>query len=158
MLDAGPSGSARMIRSFLAVVIGIVVAVLVVAGVEGAGGYVYPKPAGIDLHDMEQVRAYVATMPLGAKGIVVAAWLLGAFLGGLATILVARHRTRLALVPGVAIAAATVANAVLLPHPMWMPVLGVLGAIPMAWLGARLGVYIVTPKPTGGGAWTGGTR
>jgi hypothetical protein len=147
-----------MIRTILAVIIGIAVSIACVMAVEGAGGLVYPKPVGIDLHDMEQVRAYVTTMPLGAKLVVVFAWLLGAFLGGLATVLVARHRTRLAIVPGVTIAIGTIANAILLPHPMWMPAIGVLGAIPMAWLGGRLGVRIVTPKPAGGGEWKGGTR
>jgi len=34
--------------------------------------------------------------------------------------------------------AGVIANAVMIPHPTWMTVLGVLLPLPAAWLGARL--------------------
>jgi hypothetical protein len=147
-----------MVRNVVAVVVGIVAALATVMGVESASALAWPPPPGLDFEDLEQMRAFIAGMPLAAKSSVVVAWLLAAFVGGLVTVLVARHGTRLALMPGLVIAAATIANAMMLPHPMWMPALGVLLALPMAWLGGWIGTRMVTPKGREGGAWTGGSR
>ena len=147
-----------MVRTILAVLLGIVAALATVMAVEAATILAWPLPPGLDFKDPAQVRAFVAGMPLAAKTSVVVAWLLAAFDGGLVTVLVARHKTKLALVPGLVIAAATIANAMELPHPMWMPATGVLLAVPMAWLGGALGVKLVRAKPSDGGAWQGGSR
>lgn len=147
-----------MVRNFFAVVLGIVAALATVMAVEAASAMAWPPPPGLDFKDLGQMRAFIEGMPLAAKTSVVVAWLLAAFDGGLATVLVARQKTMLALVPGLVIAAATIANAMMLPHPLWMPATGVLLAVPMAWLGGALGVRVVRAKPTDGGAWQGGAR
>lgn len=147
-----------MVRTFFAVVLGIVAGMGAIALMHAASGLVWPVPAGLDYNDPVQMRAYIAAMPMAPKTAVVGSWLTGAFIGGLVTVLVARHKTMLALVPGLVIAAATIANAMMLPHPMWMPATGVLLAVPMAWLGGALGVRLVRAKPSDGGAWKGGMR
>lgn len=147
-----------MVRNLVAVVLGIVAALGTVVAVEAASAMAWPPPPGLDFKDLGQMRAFIEGLPLAAKTTVVAAWLLGAFDGGLVTALVARHKTTLALVPGVLIAAATIANAMMLPHPLWMPAIGVLLAVPMAWLGGWLGARLVTPKGREGGEWKGGMR
>jgi hypothetical protein len=158
MLGTGSHRGSRMVRKVVAVVLGIVAALATVMGVEAASALAWPPPPGLDYKDLDQMRAFIEGMPLAAKSSVVVAWLLAAFVGGLVTVLVARHKTRLAVVPGLIIAAATIANAMMLPHPLWMPVTGVLLAVPMAWLGGWIGGRWVTPRVRDGGTWTGGTR
>jgi hypothetical protein len=149
-----------MLRGFLSLVVGVFAAMITITFVEAAGAKIWPPPEGFDFSkaDLAEVKAFIDTMSLAAKSLIVAGWLAGCFVGGLVATLVARHATRLALVPGVLIAAATIANAMMLPHPRWMPAVGVLLALPMAWLGGRLGVRFVRAKPEEVRAWKGGSK
>ena len=85
------------------------------------------------------MRAYVAALPVGALAAVVAGWWLGTFAGVWAAVVVAAQRPRLhaGIVIGVLLLA-TVANLVMLPHPLWMTVLGPLGILAAGWLAMRL--------------------
>ena len=55
-----------MIRKLLAAVIGIVVAMLTIWAVQTLGHLVYPPPADIEFGDQDEVRAFVAALPVGS--------------------------------------------------------------------------------------------
>ncbi len=127
-----------MVRQILAVLVGILACGLVVGLVETLNLRLYPAPPGIDFHDPTQVAAHVAKLPAAAFAIVLAAWALGSFAGGWMAGTISRHWPRACAVGVAAFMLAGVAyNVLVLPHPLWMNVLGLLLPIPAALLGAR---------------------
>ena len=116
-----------MLRAIIGTVVGCVVAIAVITGVEMAGAALFPR-GDADLRDPEGMKALVAGMPMAAKLMVLAAWWLGAAVGGWVANRVGRT-TWPALVVGLVIAAAVVANVMMLPHPLWMQIAGVLGPL-----------------------------
>lgn len=128
-----------MIRSFLAVLIGIVVCGLVVGVVETLNLQWHPAPAGMDFHDPAQVAAHVARLPATAFAVVLAAWTLGSFAGGATAARMSRSWPRTcALLVAVFMLAGVAYNIVMFPHPPWMSALGLLLPLPAALLGGHL--------------------
>jgi hypothetical protein len=84
------------------------------------------------------VAAHVAKLPAAAFVIVLAAWTIGSFAGGWVAAAISRHWPRACALCVAAFMLAGVAyNVIVLPHPLWMSVLGLLLPIPAALLGAR---------------------
>lgn len=130
-----------MMRQVLAVLIGIVVCGLVVGLVEMLNLRLYPAPSGMDFHDPVQVAAHVANLPVAALVIVLIAWTLGSWVGGATAARISRHWPRAcALVIAVFMVAGVAYNVIVLPHPLWMSVLGLALPIPAALAGARMAV------------------
>ena len=123
-------------RTIAGVVVGVVAAWLTIMLAEFASAPLHPMPAGLDMQDPASVAAFVATLPIAALLVVLAGWVLGALIGGYVAARIAR-KPRPALVVGGVIVVGVIANAVLIPHPPWMTLAGVLLPIPAAWLGAK---------------------
>lgn len=122
-------------RTILGVLAGMVVAWLVIMLCQFASARLYPLPPGLDLGDTQQLAAYVASAPKAAMALVLASWALGAFAGGWTAARIAeRHPKPTALVVGLLVLAGVVANMMMIPHPTWMVVLGVLLPVPAALL------------------------
>jgi MFS family permease len=124
-------------RTIAGVVVGVVVAWVTIMLAEFASAPLHPMPAGFDMHDPASVAAFVATLPIAALLLVLAGWVLGALVGGHVAARLAR-KPRPALVVGIVIVVGVIANAAMIPHPLWMTIAGVLLPVPAAWLGARL--------------------
>lgn len=125
-------------RTILGVLAGAVVAWLTIIASQFAGASVYPPPPGIDLRDPDQLAAFIAAAPPAAMALVLAGWALGAFLGGwVAAKISRRHRWAAALLVGALVLAGVIANAAMIPHPLWFTMLGMLLPLPAAWLAAR---------------------
>ena len=124
-----------MIRNLLAGIVGIAVAMGIIALNEKLGHMVFLPPEGIDFSDPEVVRPYLASLPAWALLQVMAGWVVGVFLGILvATKISSASPLAYMFVIGGLIMAATVANLIIIPHPMWFNVTS-LGAIALAaWL------------------------
>ena len=123
------------LRYALAIVAGIVTAMLLVAIIENAGHSAYPPPPGLDFADKEAVGAYVEALPMGALAYVLGAWLIGTFGGGVVAGVLAGSGSR--LFPGVVGAvmlAAVIANLIMIPHPVWFALVGVFGTIVAAFM------------------------
>lgn len=127
-------------RTILAVVAGVVVAWLIIVASQFAGAAAYPPPPGLDVTDPQQLAAFIQAAPPAAMGLVLGGWVFGALLGGWAAARISRRHPRTAaLLVGVLVLAGVIANAMMIPHPSWMTIAGVLLPVPAAWLGARLG-------------------
>jgi MFS family permease len=124
-------------RTIAGVVVGVVVAWLAIMLAEFASAPLHPMPAGFDMHDPASVATFVATLPIAALLLVLAGWVLGALIGGYVAARIAR-KPRPALAVGIVIVVGVIVNAVMIPHPLWMTIAGVLLPVPAAWLGARL--------------------
>ncbi len=123
-------------RRILAVVSGIGVSTGVILAVEGLNSRRYPPPAGINYQNMDELGAYIATLPADAFATVLAAWVLGTFLGGAVTARVAGTRPRLfaGIIAGV-VGLGAVINIARFPHPLWMVVAAGVG-VPLAYFAA----------------------
>ena len=78
------------------VVLGLLAMGLTVAAVEWAGMRLYPLPPGLDPARPGDLARILAAAPFGALASVVAAWVLGAFVGGGVAAVVSRHWPRAA--------------------------------------------------------------
>lgn len=127
-----------MIRTMFSVMLGMVVALMVMLGLEFVGSWMFPMPAGqlVNEADLAQI---VANAPIGKLVWVLCGWLLAAVCGGWVAARLARvRRMSAAIAVGVLIVLGVIGNAWMLPHPLWMTLLGVIGPIPLAWCGGRL--------------------
>ena len=117
-------------RSLLGVLTGAVVAVVVIMIVEGIGMWLYPLPAGVDPTDPAALAAAIPSLPLGAFLFVLASWVLGAGIGGIAALRVARGPGRW---PGLAVGCLVLLgaayNIMVIPHPTWFVGAAVVGIV-----------------------------
>jgi len=128
-----------MIRSTLAVLLGLIVALATMLLLEYLGMSLFPLPPGIDLDNEEDLARLVASATTGKKLWVLMGWTAAAFAGGWVAARTSRlHRIGAALGVGLLIVVGVVLNAAMLPHPAWMTIVGVLLPVPVAWFAARL--------------------
>lgn len=125
-------------RTILSVLAGLVVAWLVMSLCEFGSLALHRPPPGLDLRNPEALALHIASAPLSAMLLVLAGWVLGAFLGGWVAARIARHRRAAPLVIGALVVLGVIANNMLIPHPLWMTIAGVALPIPAAWFAARL--------------------
>lgn len=119
-----------MIKNILAVVAGLAAAFATVWLVMFFGHSVFPPPAGLDVNDRAQMQAYVESLPVAPLLFVLASYYLGTLLGILvADWLAPGGALRNALIIGALMLAATIANLVMIPHPMWFVAAAVGGIV-----------------------------
>ncbi len=123
-------------KNILAGVAGVVIAVALVWVVEKVGHAVYPPPPDLNFADPDAMRAYIATLPLGALLFVAAAWFIGTLCGTCAACAIGTAKPVIfAMLVGGLMLIATIINLVMIPHPMWFSVPGIVGIVVAAWLG-----------------------
>ena len=126
-------------KQIIAVLVGVVVGIAVTAIVVTISSNLYPMPQALDRTDPEAMRQFVFEQPITAKLLMLIGWMVSAFAAGLAAALLApegKGRT-MAIYAGAILMAFGVANAFMVPHPMWMLIIGLLQYIPLAHLGAK---------------------
>jgi predicted MFS family arabinose efflux permease len=108
--------------------------------VEAIGHQVYPLPEGLDMKNIEAVKAYVAALPTGALLFVLLAYGLGSFAGGWLAAKIARtSQIHLPLTVGGIQLLFGIMNIVMIPHPTWFAIAAVIVFLPAAYLGGKLG-------------------
>ena len=126
-----------MLRTILGIVAGVVVAFVVLMGLEMAGHAAMPPPAGLDPADPEDLKQMVASASTAAKAWVVFAWFAAAEAGGW----VARRLSRASwagwVIAGL-IVVGGIANIMMIPHPLWMQIAAVVAPLLGGWLVTRL--------------------
>ena len=126
-------------RTILAVLAGLVVAWITITLCEFGGVALHPPPPGTNLADPQALAAFIGAAPPSAMLLVLLGWVAGAFDGGLVAALISRrHKNGAALTIGALVLLGVIANNLMIPHPLWMTVAGVLLPVPAAWLAARL--------------------
>lgn len=123
----------RIFGGFLA---GVVVAFVLVIGVEAYSEWVHPFPADLEpTHD--EMCKHVANYPTWVLATVVPLWSLIGFAGtGIASYL--GNRLSGALV-GVLLFAGLVFNLMMLPYPVWFPIACLVGVPTAIWIGCVWG-------------------
>lgn len=137
-----------LVQSGGAVLLGLVVATVLIIGVEVFSSIVHPFPPDVDPTDFEVCKAHVARYPWGVLLLGALAWGLTTFLSAwLATRLGSgRHRAH-GIVVGAILLALAIMNMSMLPYPIWFWACNlILFPLGFYW-GARLG----GPQPATGG-------
>jgi hypothetical protein len=128
-----------MMRSLLTVISGLVSGMLAGRFVLFLGRNVAPPPADLNPGDLEAVKRFVAAAPTDYFVLLLAAWAVGAFVGGLvAGLLAPNHRVWHAVAVGMVQAAVAAVQLLAIPHPPWVVMSALALFVPIAWLGGRL--------------------
>ncbi|KCZ91424.1 hypothetical protein [Hyphomonas jannaschiana] len=127
-----------MTRKLVGAVVGIVLAMLVVALVQTVGHYLFPEPELPANPSPQQLRDAVAAAPVGAKAMVVLSWFLGALVGVWAALRISNGARRSALVVAGAVLLLTIAVLLSVTHPTWMVALGLLVPVLATFLATRI--------------------
>jgi len=85
-----PPTAHRIARLGAAWIAGVVASMATIVGVESVGRVLYPPPAGLDPSRVADAVAIAAAMPPAAFAVVVLGWVLGAFVGSLLAVRLAR--------------------------------------------------------------------
>jgi len=124
----------------LAVVLGLVLALALVIGVEVMSSIYHPLPPGLDPSDPEVIKGHVVRYPSGVLLLAGLGWGLTSFLSAwLATRLGSERHPAHGILVGSILLVAAIANMLMLPYPMWFWILNLV-VFPAAFcLGAMLG-------------------
>lgn len=128
----------KVLRHIGAVIAGLIAAFALVAGAEAIVHVLYPPPPGANMDDFEQVKRFVAALPLTALLLVLTGWLIGTFVGTWLAAKIAPGPTA-AYVVGAILLALGVVNAIKIPQPVWFSIVSFVIYIGATWLGARAG-------------------
>ncbi len=128
------------VRGVLAVVAGCLAAAAMMVIFESLGQVAFPRPAPLDPAKPGTIAEVMKAMPAGAFAFVLMGWAAGTLLGSsIAARLSPAWSLGCGMVVGGLMLGASVANMVMIPHPAWVWVVGVLLFLPTAFVGATLG-------------------
>ena len=125
------------IKSYLAVVAGILTGAVVIAVVE----MLSPNnaPANLNVEDKAQMTEYMRTLPMSAYAIVLLGYFFGALLGGIVANRICRGTPyRPAMVVAVGLCIAGAMNFFMFPHPVWFIITSSLIYFVGAWLANKV--------------------
>jgi cytochrome c biogenesis protein CcdA len=117
-----------MLRTIGGILLGVVAAFAAIWCVEMVGHIFYPIPSDVTLNDGARLRDFIRSMPVAAQLFVLAAWFLGALVGGLVAALVSRRRWTAWLIAGL-VAIGGLINIFWIPHPELLQVGSVVGPL-----------------------------
>lgn len=128
------------IRNVLAVIVGLIAGSAVNMGLVMVGAQIIPPPAGVDVTNVESIKASIHLFESKHFIVPFLAHALGTLVGAYVTVIIATAcRLTLGLVIGILFLLGGITNAFMLPSPAWFVVVDLVGAyIPMAWIGTKL--------------------
>ncbi len=134
-----------MKKKILAILSGIVAASITVWICEYVNHMYYPPPQGVDGADWETLSKlyteHVKSMPIGAFISLWAGWMMGAFVGGFVSrkIDTVNWKFNSYVIAGVLLLFSAL-NMFMIPHPVWLIVITVVGYYPAVCFGSMLAV------------------
>lgn len=132
----------QVLRNVVAAIAGIGLGVLLVILGEAAGHTLWPPPPGLDPSDPQAMRDYLAAAPFAAVASLPLTWTLAAFAGAYVAVKIS-GRLMSSWIAGGVLFASTLANLILIRHPVWVLAASVI-AMPLAIL---LAARLAAPKP-----------
>lgn len=137
-----------MMRRFAGVLIGVIIAIGLIATIQTIGHAVYPAPASVDFRDRETVAGMLAEAPVGSLLFVIGAYVSGVIGGGLIAALIARESPALfAWAMGGFVLAGAIVNMYSIPHPLWLAIAAVAAIAAAACFTAVAGEKLITRRP-----------
>lgn len=111
-------------KNILTIFLGLAVAFVTMMLFEFMNSFFFPFPAGMNINDIAQVRAFTQTLPWTAYILVLLGWATGSLLGGFAMHKYNPGKTILAIIVGVLLSILGVINFVMLTYPIWVMIIG----------------------------------
>lgn len=129
-----------IIRNIVAVLVGLIVGSAVNMGVIMISGSIISPPEGVDLSNVESLKANMHLFEFRHFIMPFVAHAFGTFAGALlAGTIAVSHKMKFAIVIGLFFLAGGITNVFMLPSPVWFTITDLVGAyIPMAWLASLL--------------------
>lgn len=128
-----------MIRNVAGAIAGVVTAFVLVMLIEKVGHLIYPPPTDLDFSDPEAIRPYMATLPFLALLFPMIAWVIGTFAGALlASKIGTVNPLVFAGIVGGLVLVATIANLIMIPHPVWFSIVSLVAIAASAWFAAKI--------------------
>ena len=128
-----------MAKNVAAAIAGIVTAFVMIMLIEKLGHIIYPPPTDLDFSDPEVMRPYIATLPFLALLFPMIAWVVATFAGTLLACKIGTaYPMAYAAVVGGLVLAGTIANLIVIKHPLWFSLLSLLAIVASAWIAARV--------------------
>lgn len=136
-------GRLGWLRNIIAGVIGMLAGQIFVVLFELPGNFAHPAPTELMFSgDREAIWAFVQSLPLWCKVMVVSGWTIGTLSG---TFVARRLTPARGSVPALVVAAlfmaAILINLSMIPHPIWMAVVGIVGGL----FGGLSGLLLAAP-------------
>jgi len=130
----------NILRNVLAVIAGIIVSGIVNMTLITVGGALIPPPAGVDVSNVESIKASIHLFEAKHFVFPFLAHAVGTLIGALVASLIAgSNRMLLAMIVGAFNLLGGIVASFLIPAPAWFIALDLIAAyIPMAWLGWKL--------------------
>jgi hypothetical protein len=130
----------NIIRGILAVIAGCIIGGIVNMGIVILGGMIIPPPEGVDVTNMESLKAGMHLYKIHHFIPPFLAHAVGTFVGGLVAALIAtKHRMWLALTIGAFFLLGGIYASFIIPAPNWFIGVDLIFAyLPMAWLGWKI--------------------
>ena len=136
-----------MVRTILAVLVGLIAALACMLAVQFVAQQQYPAPTGLVGRDEADIVRLIASEPVARKALTLASWMLSSFAGALVAARVGKaHRTGAAICVGALVLAGVLLYVATTPPPTWIAVAGILAPIPLARLASRLVARRVDPS------------
>ena len=137
-----------MVRNVAAALAGIVTAFVMIMLIEKLGHIIYPPPADLDVSNPDVMRPYIATLPFLALLFPMIAWVVATFAG---TVLACKIGTGnpllFAATVGGLVLAGTIANLIMIKHPLWFSLVSLVAVAASAWIAARVSSGPGDPTP-----------
>lgn len=123
-------------KNALAVVAGLLAAFVVFTVIEGLSSIIHPPPAELDMKNPEMMKEYISALPLSAKIMVLAAYVIGSLVAGMVVAKVSKSSDKkLPIITGSILTVAAIVNLYMIPSPIWFVVINLLIYIPFVLLG-----------------------
>ncbi|MBL7979122.1 MAG: hypothetical protein JNN12_12340 [Bacteroidetes Order II. Incertae sedis bacterium] len=128
-----------MLKNILAVLAGLLSAIIIVTIGDAVAGYLAPPPFGSDLKNPDTLKTYIQGIPDPILALMLLFWLSSSLVAGYVSARIAPAAARtLSLICGGILLFGALLNMTMLPHPIWMMILAGIGYIPAAYAGGKL--------------------
>lgn len=125
-------------NKILSVVIGLLSAFVVVMIFDYISHLMYPVPEGVDMNNPEVIKDVMKNLPAPSFIIMVFGWMIASAVGAYVCSIISKERHYvLMMVFAVCFMITTVANLIMIPHPIWVWIGGLLVILPAAIIGFR---------------------
>lgn len=128
-----------MKRNVISVIVGLAAAIVIFLIAETINTSLHPAPENLDLNDSMAIKSFYDMQPISFWFLVLAGWALGSFLCGLLIKWISKNGNKtLPVIAGSILTISAIANFILLPHPVWFIVVGLIIFIPSTLAGHKL--------------------
>lgn len=132
-------------KKILSIVAGVVVGFVIVFIGDATTHALSPIPANLNVTDKSAIANYISSIPLYVMIIMAIFWLFSTFIAAMLAARINRSEWKnTALITGSILMAASILNLMLIPHPLWMWLVVIIGYLPVSLLAG----YLIRPKLT----------